>query len=85
MLRAFVFAFYFNLVLGYSSGPPAEESTCLLMRPSIGAPHLFSPGNGSYDLVLSGVENVTDGYFDLEASGVYTGEFELFATFMRKI
>ncbi len=74
MLCALVLAFCFNLVVGLSSGPPAEDSTCLLMRPAARAPHSFSPGNGSYELTLSGVESVMDGYFNYEASAVYTGK-----------
>ena len=70
---------FFTLCLGlavcFSTGPPAEESTCVNMRPGSRAPHILQPGNGTYDLTVDAIgEANDDGYFPYSASTSYTGE-----------
>ncbi len=63
-----------SLVVGYETGPPAVESTCLNMVPSSPAPHMFQSGNGSYRIVFSAA-NTTDGYFMYKGGMIFSGEY----------
>ncbi len=62
-----------SLVVGYGTGPPAVQSTCLNMVPSSPAPHMFQSGNGSYDLTVN-IVNTTEGYFIFQSGKIVTGE-----------
>ncbi len=74
-LTALVFAVSLGLAVCFSSGPPAEVSTCLNMRPASRAPHKLQSGNGTYDLTVEFIgEANDDGYFSYSASFSYTGE-----------
>ncbi len=63
-----------SLVVGFETGPPAVQSTCLNMVPSSPAPHILQSGNGSYDLIVN-IVNTTDGYFMFQSGMVVTGEY----------
>ncbi len=74
-LTALVFAVSLGLAVCFSSGPPAEESTCLNMRPGSVAPHMLQSGNGTYHLTVEFLGHANDyGYFSYSASTWYTGE-----------
>ena len=60
------------LVFCFNTGPPAELSTCDNLIPASRSPHVLQPGNGTYNLSVTGL-SLNGSYFTYNAGQQYTG------------